>query len=267
MATLLAAHRPRPRSASARPILAEVVDQIADVQVRNRGTIGGNVCSNDPTNHLPPLLVALGATMTIVGARRRAHGARGGVLPRRLHDRGRPGRAADDGSRSRPGGAATASPSVPIGTDGTCIVNAAASLDGGAPRVALGCVDAVAGASLAARRRTDEDARARGRARGAALDPPSRRARLGRLPPPPRRGPRRRAPSRRPSGEELTWRPSPSKRRSRSTVNGETLRARGRGAPAARPLPPRRPRPDRHARRLRHGQLRRLHGARRRRRS
>ena len=41
--------------------------QIADVQVRNRGTIGGNVCSNDPTNHLPPLLVALGASMTIRG--------------------------------------------------------------------------------------------------------------------------------------------------------------------------------------------------------
>src|SRR5688500_3105669 len=51
-----------------RPILAEVAAQIADVQVRNRGTIGGNVCSNDPTNHLPPLLVAIGASMTIRGA-------------------------------------------------------------------------------------------------------------------------------------------------------------------------------------------------------
>src|ERR671924_2267039 len=54
--------------ARARPILGEVCAQIADVQVRNRGTIGGNVCSNDPTNHLPPLLVALGATMHIAGA-------------------------------------------------------------------------------------------------------------------------------------------------------------------------------------------------------
>src|ERR671934_1776961 len=54
--------------ARARPILGEVCAQIADVQVRNRGTIGGNVCSNDPTNHLPPLMVALGATMTIRGA-------------------------------------------------------------------------------------------------------------------------------------------------------------------------------------------------------
>src|SRR5689334_747821 len=54
--------------ARARPILGEVCAQIADVQVRNRGTIGGNVCSNDPTNHLPPLFVALGATMAVLEA-------------------------------------------------------------------------------------------------------------------------------------------------------------------------------------------------------
>src|SRR5437870_7109294 len=54
--------------ARARPILGEVCAQIADVQVRNRGTIGGNVCTNDPTNHLPPLLAALGAQFTIEGA-------------------------------------------------------------------------------------------------------------------------------------------------------------------------------------------------------
>src|SRR5207247_4257707 len=54
--------------ARARAILGEVCAQIADVQVRNRGTIGGNVCSNDPTNHLPPLMVALGATMQIAGS-------------------------------------------------------------------------------------------------------------------------------------------------------------------------------------------------------
>src|SRR5919199_6508624 len=52
----------------ARPILGEVCATIADVQVRNRGTIGGNLCSNDPTNHLPPLVAALGARMTIRGA-------------------------------------------------------------------------------------------------------------------------------------------------------------------------------------------------------
>src|ERR671933_263277 len=53
--------------ARARPILGEVCATIADVQVRNRGTIGGNVCSNDPTNHLPPLMVALGARMVVRG--------------------------------------------------------------------------------------------------------------------------------------------------------------------------------------------------------
>ncbi len=52
----------------ARPILAEVAATIGDVQVRNRGTVGGNVCVSDPTNHLPPLLAVLGATFTIRGA-------------------------------------------------------------------------------------------------------------------------------------------------------------------------------------------------------
>src|SRR3989440_7023437 len=54
--------------ARARPILGEVCAQIADVQVRNRGTIGGNVCSSDPTNHPPPLLVAVGAELTVASA-------------------------------------------------------------------------------------------------------------------------------------------------------------------------------------------------------
>jgi carbon-monoxide dehydrogenase medium subunit len=47
------------------PILADVADHIEDQQIRNRGTIGGNCCLSDPTNNLPPLLVALGATMEI----------------------------------------------------------------------------------------------------------------------------------------------------------------------------------------------------------
>jgi carbon-monoxide dehydrogenase medium subunit len=50
-----------------RPLVAEVASIIADVQVRNRGTIGGNVCLNLPTNHMPTVLVALGAGLVIVG--------------------------------------------------------------------------------------------------------------------------------------------------------------------------------------------------------
>jgi carbon-monoxide dehydrogenase medium subunit len=37
-----------------RPIVAEVASIIADVQVRNRGTIGGNACLNLPIGHFPP---------------------------------------------------------------------------------------------------------------------------------------------------------------------------------------------------------------------
>jgi aerobic carbon-monoxide dehydrogenase medium subunit len=51
-----------------RPVVAEVASIIADVQVRNRGTIGGNVCLNLPVGHFPPVLVAVGAELTIAGA-------------------------------------------------------------------------------------------------------------------------------------------------------------------------------------------------------
>ena len=126
-----------------RPILAEVAAQIADVQVRNRGTIGGNVCSNDPTNHLPPLLVALGASLTIRGA----GGER--TVPAEEFFLGVYLTAVGEGELllaiSVPAAAKAADgfASITIGRDGTCIANAAASLAGGAARVALGCVDAV----------------------------------------------------------------------------------------------------------------------------
>ena len=90
MATLAAIMRSSEVEVS-RPILAATAATVADVQVRNRGTLGGNICVNDPTNHFPPLLVALGASMTIRSAARRAHRHRGGVLRRRLRDRRRRG--------------------------------------------------------------------------------------------------------------------------------------------------------------------------------
>lgn len=49
------------------PIVAEVAGSLVDQQVRNRGTIGGNLCYSDPTSNLPPLMVALDATMVAVG--------------------------------------------------------------------------------------------------------------------------------------------------------------------------------------------------------
>ncbi len=154
--------------ARARPILGEVCNQIADVQVRNRGTIGGNVCSNDPTNHLPPLLVALGATMTIAGP----DGER--QVPAQEFFLGVYMTAVGTGELltriAIPPGRNDGFASVPIGRDGTCIVNAAASLDGGAARIAIGCVDAVP--VVVTPSSTDADA-VRDAVRGANLDPPS----------------------------------------------------------------------------------------------
>lgn len=45
--------------------LSEAASMVADVQVRNRGTIGGNVAHADPASDLPPILTALGATFHI----------------------------------------------------------------------------------------------------------------------------------------------------------------------------------------------------------
>ena len=49
------------------PSVASMAAGLVDRQVRNRGTIGGNVCLNDPTNNFPPLLVALGARFNVLG--------------------------------------------------------------------------------------------------------------------------------------------------------------------------------------------------------
>jgi len=126
--------------AKARPILGAVCAQIADVQVRNRGTIGGNLCSNDPTNHLPPLMAAIGAQLTITGE----SGER--TVPAQDFFLGVYMTAVQqDELLTRitiPAGRRDGFAAVTLGVDGTCIANAAASANGGL-RIALGCVDAV----------------------------------------------------------------------------------------------------------------------------
>jgi len=49
------------------PILPEVARMIADPQVRNRGTIGGDIAHGDPANDHPAIMMALDATFTLVG--------------------------------------------------------------------------------------------------------------------------------------------------------------------------------------------------------
>jgi len=148
--------------AKARPILGEVCATIADVQVRNRGTIGGNVCANDPTNHLPPLMVAVGARMTIAGAAgvgstepagsggAGSAGAGAGIVEREVPAEefflGVYLTAVGPGELltriAIPAGKKDGFAAVTLGADGTCIANAAATVNGSV-RVALGCVDAV----------------------------------------------------------------------------------------------------------------------------
>ena len=162
-----------------RPILAEVAATVADVQVRNRGTLGGNICVNDPTNHFPPLLVALDATMTVAGV----DGERtvpaeeffvgvfettvreGELLTKITVPAG--GKGSGDGMSG-----------VTLGAHGTYIANAAASVVDGTWRIALGCVGAVpvraTAVESALTQGVDEaSARAAVEGLGATLDPPS----------------------------------------------------------------------------------------------
>ncbi len=164
----------------ARPILAEVVSTIADVQVRNRGTVGGNICVNDPTNHLPPLFVALGATMTI----RSTSGER--VVSAEDFLVGVYETAVAEGELltrvsvpTRKPGTGDAMEGITLGAHGTYVVNAAATVGPDGVRVALGCVaatpvrakameDALAGGDL-----SEDVVRAAAAGLGASLDPPS----------------------------------------------------------------------------------------------
>ena len=54
------------------PLLPEAAKQIADPQVRNRGTIGGDIAHGDPGNDHPALSIALDATFVLEGP----HGTR-----------------------------------------------------------------------------------------------------------------------------------------------------------------------------------------------
>ena len=55
------------------PILAETADGIGDIQVRNRGTIGGAIAHADPASDMPAVMLALGAEFVLRSKR--------GILP------------------------------------------------------------------------------------------------------------------------------------------------------------------------------------------
>jgi aerobic carbon-monoxide dehydrogenase medium subunit len=162
----------------ARPILAEVAATIGDVQVRNRGTVGGNVCVADPTNHLPPLLSALDAAFTIRGE--------GGEQTVGVDEFfvGVYTTAAGEGLLTKvsvppSSGAGDGFSGVTIGKHGTYVVDAAASVSAGGVRIALGCVAGVPMRTTEMEERLSsgdfsvEAVRKAAEGLGARLDPPS----------------------------------------------------------------------------------------------
>jgi carbon-monoxide dehydrogenase medium subunit len=157
-----------PEVAASRPILAEVARTIADVQVRNRGTIGGNVCSNDPTNHFPPLLAAIGAEFTIRAAESERTATADeffeGVFATAVH----PGELLTSIRVPAKGDARDGWASATLGKEGTGIVSVAACVSGGTARIAIGCVAATPVVVSAS---ADETA-VRDAVRSAELDPP-----------------------------------------------------------------------------------------------
>jgi len=163
----------------ARPILAEVAATIGDVQVRNRGTVGGNVCVSDPTNHLPPLLVALGATFTIRGRESERTVSADeffvGVYVTAVGE----GELLTKVSVPPSSGAGDGFAGVTIGRHGTYVVNAAATVSHEGARVAIGCVAATPVRATAMEEHlvggdfSEESVRAAAEELGASLDPPS----------------------------------------------------------------------------------------------
>jgi carbon-monoxide dehydrogenase medium subunit len=163
----------------ARPILAEVAGTIADVQVRNRGTVGGNVCVADPTNHLPPLLVTLDTSFTIRGQDgERTVSADAFFLGVYMTAVGE-GELLTKVSVPPSSDTGDGFSGLTVGKHGTYVANAAATISTGGVRIALGCVDAVPVRATAMEERlaggdfAEESVKAAAEGLGGSLDPPS----------------------------------------------------------------------------------------------
>src|SRR6202008_3752209 len=55
----------RPHLARIDPDVGELMRRFAGVQIREVGTIGGNIANGSPIGDTPPALIALGATLTL----------------------------------------------------------------------------------------------------------------------------------------------------------------------------------------------------------
>ena len=84
------------------PIFRDAERVIADVPVRNRGTLGGALCQADPSEDLSSVCTTLDAKCVIRELDGRAGGVDGRLPPRALRDGGRPRRDAHRGADPGP---------------------------------------------------------------------------------------------------------------------------------------------------------------------
>ena len=142
--------------------------------------MGGNVCVNDPTNHYPPLLAALGATFTIRGT----SGER--TVSAEEFFVGVYVTAVSEGELltrvsvpTRKPGTGDAMAGITLGAHGTYIASAVATVSPDGVRIALGCVSSVPVRATAMEERlasgdlSEAAVRAAAEGLGASLDPPS----------------------------------------------------------------------------------------------
>ena len=68
------------------PVLCEAEREVANIRVRNMGTVGGNLASGEPLTDLSQIFIALDAKLKISRAERPAQLAGRRIVPRLLYD-------------------------------------------------------------------------------------------------------------------------------------------------------------------------------------
>ena len=92
------------------PDFGELIRRLGSVQIRNSGTIGGNVANGSPIGNSMPALIALGAEVVLRKGRGAPRPAARGLLPRLPQDRA----AARRVRRADPRAAAATGTAVPL---------------------------------------------------------------------------------------------------------------------------------------------------------
>ena len=86
----LATHRELETSALVQekfPVLCEAEREVANIRVRNMGTVGGNLASGEPLTDLSQIFIALDGKAKIAGPNGSAHDCRRRIVPRLLYDK------------------------------------------------------------------------------------------------------------------------------------------------------------------------------------